>query len=407
MKSSNKKNLNLLIQLCTIFMLASFFVFESYTWGRYILMGTAIAICSIDLITNKKMKICIGEWHKYVFAFGLVCLLTIITSVRPQDSFGKFKFIIEILVCFTPIYNYYSKEDRSQYLLNSIKWAGYFVAVYSLYFYGLDFVISMLKSAIRLENSFSNINVIGQISAVAIIIQVYEVLNLKKLRLSCLLMVPSLLMILATQSRKAFVLLILGLVLVLIVSSEDKKNTVKLLMRITVIIFAFVILFVFLSRFSIFSGINERMGYLIKSFQGREGGRSAYLRKQMISVGWQYFLKNPVLGVGIGAPHIIALNSIGEDAYLHNNFIELLCGGGIIGFAAFYSIYIYLINRFIKYRKVVHYGKNICIIMLLLFLVMEWGKVSCYSKETYFYFMLFFIEVKQLRERYYNDFKHI
>lgn len=384
-------------------MLASFFVFESYTWGRFVLIGTAAAILISEIINNNgRIIIRISEWHKFVFAFGVVCLLSAIFSVKPSDSIGKFVFIIEILVCFSPIYNYFSEGDRVGELLNSIKWAGYFVAVYSLYYYGIDFVFSMLQSSIRLDNSFSNINVIGQISAIAIIIQVYELICTKKVTFGCFFMIPSAIMILATQSRKAFVLLFLGLFLVSIFSSENKTNIIKKWFKILIVIILFVFAIWIMSKFPIFSGINERMGNLMESLKGNEGGHSASLRKQMISLGWSYFLKNPVFGIGIGAPHVIALSNLGEDAYLHNNYVELLCGGGILGFIVFYSIYFYILRRFIKYRKVPHYCKNICIILVLLFLLMEWGKVSCYSKETYFYFMLFFIEKEQLQKRYFD-----
>ena len=393
-----------MINICTVFLFVSFFIFESYTWGRFILAGVSAVIFLFYIIYKEfQVNIHIGKWHKFVFMFGIVCLITALISIRPSDAIGKFIFIIQILVCFTPIYTFYDNEDKTKDLLNVIKWAGYIVAMYSIYFYGLDFVLNMLKSATRLENSFSNINVIGQISAIAIIIQVYQILNLhKKNFISCLFIIPTLFMILATQSRKAFVLLMLGLFLVYIVSNNNKK-LLKTIMRIIMAIIILFLLIWIMSKLPIFSGINERMGYLLDSLKGNDGARSANLRKQMIEIGWNSFLHNPFLGIGIGSPHVIAFNEISEDAYLHNNYIELLCGGGIVGFYAFYSIYLYLLKSFWRYRKVKHYSKNICIILMISFLIMEWGKVSCYSKETYFYFMVFFLEVKQLKYRWHND----
>lgn len=400
-----KKILGNIINICTIFLFDSFFIFESYTWGRYILVGVSALIFLLYVIyKGPQAKICIGKWHIFVFMFGIVCLLTTLVSIRCSDSIGKFIFIIQILLCFTPIYTYYGDGDKIADLLNIIKWAGYVIAIYSISFYGLDFVLNMLKSSVRLENSYANVNVIGQIAAIAIIIQVYQLLNLKKKNIvSCLFMIPTLLMILATQSRKAFILLIMGLFLAYIMSNDSNKKAIRIILRIFIAVILLIIMIKILSKLSIFAGIDERMGYLLESLNGKDGGNSANLRKQLVAIGWNTFLQHPFLGIGIGCPHIIALKKLSFDAYLHNNYIELLCGGGIIGFFAFYSIYLYLIRSFWVFRRIDHYGKNICLILLVSFLVLEWGKVSCYSKETYFYFMLFFLEIKQLRSRWYND----
>lgn len=400
-----KRILEKLINICTIFLFSSFFIFESYTWGKYILIGVSALVFILYVIyKGPQTKIYIGAWHLFIFIFSIVCLLTTLVAIQPSDSIGKFKFLIQILLCFTPIYTYYGDGDKIEDLLNVIKWAGYIVAIYSIGFYGLDFVLSMLKSSVRLENSYANVNVIGQISAIAIIIQVYQLLNLKKKSIiSCLFMIPTLLMILATQSRKAFVLLIIGLFSDYIMSNGNNKKSIKIILKVFIAVFLLIIMINMMSKFSFFAGIDKRMGYLLNSFNGKDGGYSANLRKQLVAIGWSTFLDHPILGIGIGCPHIIAFRKLSFDAYLHNNYVELLCGGGIISFITFYSIYLYLVRSFWHLRKIDHYGKNICLILMGSFLILEWGKVSCYSKETYFYFMLFFLEIKQLKNRWYND----
>ena len=142
------------------------------------------------------------------------------------------------------------------------------------------------------------------------------------------------------------------------------------------------------------------MGYLIDALQGRgEKGSSAVLRAQMIRIGWNSFKQHPLLGIGYGCPHLLASREMNFDTYLHNNYIELLAGGGIIGFSIFYSIYIYLFYKLHQYHSIKHYGNGICTILLVLILFMDFGQVSCYSKETYFYFMIFFLLVRELRKK--------
>ena len=157
MKINLKRILENIINICTIFLFASFFIFESYTWGRFILVGVSAVIFLLYIVYKGfSVKIHTGEWHIFVFMFGIICLITALISIRPSDAIGKFIFIIQILVCFTPVYTFYDDGDKIKDLLNVIKWAGYIVAIYSIYFYGLDFILNMLKSSVRLENSYIN-----------------------------------------------------------------------------------------------------------------------------------------------------------------------------------------------------------------------------------------------------------
>lgn len=50
--------------------------------------------------------------------------------------------------------------------------------------------------------------------------------------------------------------------------------------------------------------------------------------------------------------HIIAAQELNFDAYLHCNYIELLCGGGLIGFLLYYIMYIYIGVSLWKLRNI-------------------------------------------------------
>ena len=83
---------------------------------------------------------------------------------------------------------------------------------------------------------------------------------------------------------------------------------------------------------------------------------------------------------------------------MHNNYIELLAGKGVIGLLAYYSMYLYVAYNLIRYRDI---HSNEYIMVLILFLsqiVMDMGMVSYESKSTYFYMMLFYLEVQLLRK---------
>lgn len=78
---------------------------------------------------------------------------------------------------------------------------------------------------------------------------------------------------------------------------------------------------------------------------------STIVRNNLKTLGIEWFLRYPFGGIGIANPHILANYYYAFDAYLHDNFVELLCGGGIIGFSVYYSMYVYLFIQLWKYRK--------------------------------------------------------
>lgn len=389
------------ITLLTIFLFASFFLFENFIWGRYILLGTSGLILLINIIRHKGViHIKFELWHYYILAIAIFSLMSAVWGISSQDSIQKFITTMEILIMLSFLYLYFQESDNIERLLNIVKWSGYLVGVISFLFYGYDLIILLLKTGRRLENGFSNVNSIGILCAIAIIIEFYEILYYKSVRFSFVFCVPSLIIVLASQSRKAFVLLLFGVFLVVMLSDRSQKHKLKMILRFVFIIIAFIVFGYLLSKLPVFSGINERFGYILETLRGQgEVGSSTYLRSQMIEIGWNCFKKNPIVGVGYGCPHVVNNQVINFDAYLHNNYIELLAGGGLVGFFLYYSFYYSIFKRIRKYKSVEHFGTTICVIIMILLLVSDLGMVNCYSKETYFYFMIFFLLVKELRKR--------
>jgi len=303
-----------------------------------------------------------------------------------------------ILICSSMLYMHYVRLNDVASLLNAIKWAGYFVAIYTIGFYGLDIILEALSSN-RLSNSFSNVNVIAMFIAFACTIQVSQLLH-KRSKLAALFMIPCIIVISATQSKKALIALILGAIGVYLVNKLNKKNALKSIRVILTVSAIGIVIFYSISTISAFSGIYERMQSLFNSFSG-EGNvdASTEQRNEMIAVGWEWFLKYPLGGVGIGCPHILNAQYVGHDTYLHNNFVELLCGVGIIGFIIFYSRYLYLFYNLLKYRHADREMANICLVLLIISLILDWGMVSYYDKLQSYYFLLQFVNIQCLKRK--------
>ena len=98
-------------------------------------------------------------------------------------------------------------------------------------------------------------------------------------------------------------------------------------------------------------------------------------------------------------PHILARDYLNFNAYLHDNFAELLCGGGIIGFCLYYAMYAYLFSQLWKYRKVDKQRVAFFALWLGLMLIMNYGMVTYYSKAQNFYLMIHFVNVFDLKRK--------
>ena len=138
-----------------------------------------------------------------------------------------------------------------------------------------------------------------------------------------------------------------------------------------------------------FSFINMRFENLIHQLTGSGyADYSVRTRASLNELGMKLFSENPILGIGMDCSRIPAKNLTGREYYLHNNFIELLADGGVIGFILFYSIYALLFYRMIKLRKYRDAEYDISLILMLIHVVLGYAYVSYYNRETYFYLLV-------------------
>lgn len=395
------KVLNKIVWVLTLLLFSSITIFESYTWGKYVLIFVCFLILLVDLIIKRgKYPIYLGKYHLFFSVLIIYTFCSSLWAINPSDPLTKTFTFIQILFCMSIVYNHFYKFENINQLLSILKWASYIISIYSLVYYGYDFIVSMMKSGVRIDNTYTNINIIGMYAAIGIVIQIDEIVRNKRFKISSIFCIPSFIMVIATQSRKALLMLIIGILLDLIIHNLQNKKFITNLIKIAVIILSAVFILSFLSNFEIFDGINSRMDYLVSMFTGKgDIGASARTRKNMIELGIQIFKENPIFGIGVGCPHVVAADAINFDAYLHNGFVEMLAGGGIVGFVIYYGSYLYLILNYLKFKNFQDETYKICVVLLVLFLFRDYALVSTYDKATYFYFLIFFMELNSLKRK--------
>ena len=341
--SRNKKIQNIIIIL-TIALFSSFFIFENNPKISLILIGISLLILVFSVLEKGiKKKIKIGKYHLLIAIFMLYCILSSIWSVYPERALGKGITIFQILICFSILYNYYARSYSSEKLLLCIAWSSVCVALYTIYFAGISFILSGLLSGRRLEVDFANINSISGVVALGMVILFYYIFYEKKYKYF-LFFILDILIIVASGSRKSLFLLIIGCFLIIMIKNLKNKNFILNIVKMIICGIIFCVIIKLILELPVFDIINTRINGLIASLIGRgKADNSALVRKSMIILGWEQFKKTPFLGVGIGnsGPVILAGTKY-NNSYLHNNFIELLACGGVIGFLIYYNIYFYI-----------------------------------------------------------------
>ena len=400
MKISLNSVIDKLIWLLAVFLFASFLIFETYSWGKYAFFGATVLIVLLSAVSyNGILRIRLQPYHGFFAVFLVYVAITSMWAMRPVDATNKAITLVQILLCAALLYLHYDRKDNIRHLLMAVMWSGYLVVLYAITFYGLD---AMLASAqdIRLENEFSNVNTIALAAAISCMLQWNEVLHKRNIW-SCVMIIPSVILITATQSRKAFVLLLAGVVLVYVMKTMGQKGFFKKVFKLLLYMVLLLVAMRLLFTLPIFSGSLERMDQML-NFWSNDGkvDHSTIMRNDMVELGMEWFKKHPIGGVGIGNPHILAATYLKFDAYLHNNFVELLCGGGIIGFALYYAMYIFLFVELFKYRKADHEAFSIGVIWLGLMLIMNYGMVTYYSKLQWYYLLIHFLNVSQLKKKH-------
>ena len=392
-KDNNMTLVDKLIWSLTVLLFALFYIMDKDYRISSVLLGVTLVITFLSVIQNRyKIYVKVEAFHAFVFIFALFCFASSLWAIQANLAIEKGITIIELLVCMALLYSFYVKFESIEILLKSIMFGGYIVGIYSVYAYGINTIMMLIRQGARLDNDYTNINMIGMVCAIATILTVFYLLN-EKMHIYMILCLPDILMVAGSGSRKALVLMILGIFLVVLFKYSSRNivyNILKVIVIIGISYFALKMLF----QSQLFSGVTSRMDSLANLFTGKgtvDG--SAMKRKQMIAIGIDQFLKTPIVGIGIGNPKLINI----MDAYLHNNYVELLAGGGIVGFICYYSIYGYLIFKIIKSDLLENKTSRLVLILIVLLLVMDYGAVSYYSKSTYFYLMVFFLHVRNIK----------
>ena len=200
-----------------------------------------------------------------------------------------------------------------------------------------------------------------------------------------------------TASRKAYVMFVLG-VLGFIVLRKPQKLIRNICISLVLLVAAWVAM---MEVPQLYDSIGWRMEGLVHAITGKgQVDSSAQIRLRYIALGIDAFKESPILGYGIGNYSLINELITGKNTYSHNNFVELLVGTGLLGFAAYYWLYVRLIFRYLG--RLLHQRcdllTSVIALSFMLFFLMHIGFVA-YSDLLPQFLVLLLFYVLRLEKR--------
>lgn len=325
----------------------------------------------------------------YLIAFDCFCILTILWASNPALSVTiAFKTLPLLTVFCIVLWNFITCSHKQKALLKAIYYSGLILAVYTVMKQGgPGAYFAMLGGGLRIGGNVANVNTIGIAAAFSAIIAFYYVYYDKKY-IHLIGIIVCVTVALGTGSNKALICIASGC-LMLVVAKSLLEGNISSLVKAIAACAVVSIGFIALIQLPLFEVIRDRFARLLATVTGSGvTDESAIRRFLMIEAGFAQFLKTPFFGIGINNGSIIALQSAGINAYLHNNYIELLVGCGLIGTLLFYLPVLTSLRRLmISGMKGDSFKLAIAVLMVAWF-ILQWGYVCYFEKVTYVYIAL-------------------
>ncbi len=317
---------------------------KSILW--YGISVLAIGVVFFNMLQQNR-KIELSFFTGWALTFFVYCALSAMWALDIDPVFNTMKTLLLVFV----VHILLAELINTKADIKKVLWANFFALLFTALFIIFTIDISTLGQD-RLGSDglgeLWNANDIGLKMCVGAIIASYFLLSTRKntYRLFVLACMALFVVIaLFTGSRK--VVLLLAMVGILIFFLKAKRH--RLLVLILGLLFAVAFYQIILNIESLYNVLGKRLEDMIDGlFKGGTKEDSFNTRAEMISMGLDWFLQRPLFGYGLSNFSVLYGRATGWTTYSHNNFVEILVSGGLIGFTIYYAIYIYIVFNLLK-----------------------------------------------------------
>lgn len=372
--------------------------------GKYVsLVCLGVMLLLYLFQSGWKLGVSMTSFWVYPLLYTLYSFLTCLWAINRSNTYSISMSLAKNFIIIFIVYLCFQKNADIDSMLKLHVWCSLVLSVMALIRYGPDMIFRLLLSGKRIDNEFMNSNALGICSAFSLIIMLYFLAEKKSGKIWIIIAPVNLAAIAVSQSKKSFAVLFAGILLlsvVYIIADPDRHRRKNRLLIITAGIVLGIVIFCFSG---IFRPVRERLmeysDFILRGEITGISGASDRFRMELIETGRQIFIRHPVTGIGTDNAKFIVASYTGEELYLHNNFYEVLTGGGMTGLIFYYWFWIYLIYRMLKLRKFADEKYYICFFILIMRLILDYASVQYPVRVTYFSLMIpFFYVYKAQRE---------
>ncbi len=367
--------------------------------GGIILM-LPVGVVFILMLAHKSVRIDMrpNSFNCYMLLLSVFCFVSSIWAERQSVAINRGIEIFELFIVMAVFHACYKDDDSFDALFELIMYGGFLVVSFYVMRYGWSYAVVSLRNAERVSSDLINANSLGMAAAYSLVIA-FNYLVIKRAKIWWVPFIAlSVIILFASQSRKAVLILFLGCFGSYVCNNLKNKRAISNAIKLLLFFLIIVVALYAVSKLKNARGVLLRMQSLIRGlFDNNQADKSTLIRVRLKEIGKELFMTHPMLGVGIDCARYYVLKEFGTAYYLHDNFIEMLADGGIVGFIAYYWIYFVMLFRAVKYRDFDDPEYVIFLIMLLLRLLMEYGAVSFVDKDTYIYLMVLWLESQRIK----------
>lgn len=339
-------------------------------WGAFAILLMAFFLERESLTINYR------SYSKWMTGFVILCVFSMFYALSPSVAFDAIKTMAVLLVSFTVINNRLVNDDSIIHILRL-----FFISCMINCAYLLLNMDRSLIGQVQIgadTNAGWNGNAIGMTMSMGFLAGLYllEENDNKIQKLVIGLMSAIFVFVsLFTGSRKALLIIFLGVLIYFMVRAPR-----KILKNIVIVLILAVILYNAILKIEpLYNVIGWRMEGLFAAVTGTgtvDG--STLLRETYIENGIKFFKERPVLGYGINNYRILNQATTGIYTYSHNNFVEMLCGLGIVGFIYYYLPFVFIGLKMLKHITKSHLAAML-FAMFMAHLICHYGNVTYYD----------------------------
>ena len=332
-----------------------------------------------------------NRWFFIPIAFVIFAFLgTAFYSHCFIGSDGRIGWTTLVLMLLTLVVFYYAfNAIGNERLVAIVLVSGFLIFAFYFAFIYREKIIHLRFSSERIDTFFDNQNTIGFYFSLAYSLSLFLGLFYKK-KIELLFIIPAIIFLFLgffSGSRSFFITTVISSIVILFLKFKNHK------LLFLIVLATFVGLFVgllYIPRLSFLKDQFDKALFSIFGIGNSKGDTSSMQR--IIWPGYAFYLagRNLIIGYGVNGFSIYS----GVDTYAHNNYAELLCDFGIIGFALF--ILCLLVPLILSFRKK-EKEFNLIPILFFIFIARSFFGVVYYSKETYLVLSLLFFITKDCR----------